>query len=65
MGGSGRSGAREARGPVEKAGKITGGRAGGWEVNAKSGFVQTFGMQGGGLGGGCLVNLQQASACGG
>ena len=29
-------------GRVEQAGKIKGGRAGGWEMNAKNGFVQTW-----------------------
>ena len=29
-------------GRAEEAGKIKGGRAGGWEMNAKSGWFQTF-----------------------
>ena len=40
---AGKGGGREGR--AEKAGKIKGGRAGGWEMNAKNGFVQTFGLQ--------------------
>ena len=34
---------------------MNGGR-GGWEMNAKSGLVETFGLQGGGLGAGYLAD---------
>ena len=40
------------RGRADKAGKIKGGRAGGWKKDAKEGSFQTFGR--GGLGGGYL-----------
>ena len=32
-------------GRAEKAGKMKGGRAGGWEMNAKNGWFQTFRLQ--------------------
>ena len=47
---------RGRQGGADKAGKMNGGRAGGWEMNAKNGLGETFGLQGGGLGGGDIPN---------
>ena len=48
--GQGAGGPGGGRGRAEKAGK----KKGGWEMNAENGWFQTFGLQGGGLGGGYL-----------